>query len=85
MAADPTPAWKVLNFQKINQLNNLFYLQEFRKTLSGELISMGGVKYVIEHILMGNKNYFRQIEKCLSKVKKLFLDRLRDESKTGLL
>lgn len=49
MATDPTPAWKVLNFQKIEQLYNLFYLQEFRKILSGELISMGGVKYVIEH------------------------------------
>ncbi|MBC7467465.1 MAG: ISNCY family transposase [Bdellovibrio sp.] len=49
IAANQTPAWKVLSFQKIQQLHSLFYLQEFRKILSGKMISLGGVKYIIEH------------------------------------
>lgn len=49
IASDPNPAWKAVDlFTKAN-FENKFYMQEFRKILSGELISLSGKRYIIEH------------------------------------
>lgn len=49
MATDPNPSWRVLEAQTRNNLDKSFYAQEFRKIAPGELVSMGGVRYVVEH------------------------------------
>lgn len=46
---DPVPAWRILDDTTKISLDGAFYMQEFRKILSGELISMGGKKYLVEH------------------------------------
>lgn len=49
MATDPNPAWRILEPQTRNNLDNAFYAQEFRKIAPGELVSIGGIRYVVEH------------------------------------
>ena len=46
---DPNPAWRILDDTTKRTLDSAFYMQEFRKILSGELISMGGKRYLIDH------------------------------------
>ncbi len=49
MLANPEAAWKKLTGLQITNLGQEFYMQEFRKIHSGEIISMGGIKYVVAH------------------------------------
>lgn len=49
MPADPASSWKKLSIEKIQNLDQSFYMQEFRKIFPGEVISMGGTKYILEH------------------------------------
>ncbi len=46
---DPNPAWKTLDPTVIANLDASFYMEEYRKIFSGEIISMRGKKYLIEH------------------------------------
>lgn len=49
LPTDPNPSWRILNEASKTTLDGAFYMQEFRKIASGELISMGGTKYIVEH------------------------------------
>jgi hypothetical protein len=49
MPTDPNPAWRILDDTTKSNLDSAFCMQEFRKIFPGELVSMGGVKYVVDH------------------------------------
>ena len=49
MPADTESSWRKLTDAKLQNLDQSFYMQEFRKIFPGEIISMGGIKYVLEH------------------------------------
>lgn len=49
LPANPEAAWKKLTGLQMDNLAQEFYMQEFRKIHSGEVISMGGIKYVVAH------------------------------------
>lgn len=48
-ALNPDTAWRKLSDFEQKNLDKNFYMQEFRKILSGEVISMKGIKYLLEH------------------------------------
>ena len=49
LPADPMSSWKKLTDIEIKKLDAAFYAQEFRKIFTGEIISMNGIRYIIEH------------------------------------
>lgn len=49
LPAESESAWKKLTDLKLQGLDQSFYMQEFRKIHPGEIVSMGGIKYVVEH------------------------------------
>lgn len=49
LPTDPNPSWRILEVATKAGLDDAFYMQEFRKISSGELVSMGGLRYVVEH------------------------------------
>lgn len=49
MAANPELAWRTLSSTEKVNLDTAFYMQEYRKIFPGEIISMRGIKYLVEH------------------------------------